>query len=399
MNYRMPDFLQKMRFVLSEAFLSFRKNNDLTAASSLAFSAMLALVPSLFLVTALLSMAIGSSAQAFARTEEFARNLLPAYSQVIMQEVHFIGLHTGTISLVNGIILFWAVTPLVSDMRRFIGIIFRKKPGRPFLLEKLFDIAISMVFLIGISTVAVVGISLKVMAGRGKLFVLPNYLETAFSALLLLAVVFLIYLSFSPRKQARSLMTGAIITSLLWFAMRPAFHLFLTYNPGYGFAFGSFKSLFVVIIWIYYSLAVFLFGAEVAAIMSLKDMFVIKKLMGRRNVPSSVFGKHVVRFEKGNIIFTEGDEGREMYSVLAGRVGILKNDQEIAVIEEGKCFGVVAFLLSKPRGATAVALDEVELVRISNDNIRALMSEFPEFVLEMLRDMAKLLQAANRLVD
>ncbi len=399
MNYSMPDFLQKMRFVLSEAFSSFRKNRDLTMASSLAFSAMLALVPSLFLVTALLSMGIGSSAQAFARTEEFARSLLPAYSQVIMQEVRFIALHTGAISLVNGIILFWAVTPLVSDMRLFIGIIFRKKPGRPFLLEKLFDIAISMVFLIGISAIAVVGISLKVMAGSGKLFVLPGYLETAFSFLLLLAVVFLIYLSFSPRKQASSLMTGAIITSLLWFAMRPAFHLFLTYNPGYGFAFGSFKSLFVVIIWIYYSLAVFLFGAEVAAIMSLKEMFVIKKLMGRRHVPASVFGKYVVRFEKGNIIFTEGDEGRTMYSVLAGRVGILKNEQEIAVIQEGKCFGIVAFLLSKPRGATAVALDDVELVMISNDNISVLMSEFPEFVLEMLRDMAKLMQATNRLVD
>ena len=47
--------------------------------------------------------------------------------------------------------------------------------------------------------------------------------------------------------------------------MTPAFHLFITYNPGYGFAFGSFKSLFVVIIWIDYSLVVFLFGAEITA--------------------------------------------------------------------------------------------------------------------------------------
>jgi membrane protein len=65
--------------------------------------------------------------------------------------------------------------------------------------------------------------------------------------------------------RTRQLIIGSLVTSLLWFAMRPAFHLFLTYNPGYGFAFGSFKSLFVVIIWIYYFLVVFLFGAEIAA--------------------------------------------------------------------------------------------------------------------------------------
>jgi len=56
-----------------------------------------------------------------------------------------------------------------------------------------------------------------------------------------------------------------LVTSLLWFALRPAFYFFLTYNPGYGFAFGSFKSLFVVLMWIYLSLALFLFGAEIVA--------------------------------------------------------------------------------------------------------------------------------------
>ena len=69
----------------------------------------------------------------------------------------------------------------------------------------------------------------------------------------------------------RSLLTASVFcagcsplaTTLFWFAMRPAFHLFLLYNPGYGFAFGSFKSLFVVIIWIHFSFIVLLAGAEI----------------------------------------------------------------------------------------------------------------------------------------
>ena len=75
-----------------------------------------------------------------------------------------------------------------------------------------------------------------------------------------------LFFTFSSKVRIRQLIMGSLVTSLLWFAMRPAFHIFLMYNPGYGFAFGSFKSLFIVIIWIYCSLVVFLFGAEIAAV-------------------------------------------------------------------------------------------------------------------------------------
>ena len=58
----------------------------------------------------------------------------------------------------------------------------------------------------------------------------------------------------------------------------------------------------------------------------------------------------------------------------------------------------MSFLLRSPRTATAVALDDVELVSISDRTIVTLMNEFPEFVLEMLRDMAVRLRETSRLV-
>jgi CRP-like cAMP-binding protein len=58
----------------------------------------------------------------------------------------------------------------------------------------------------------------------------------------------------------------------------------------------------------------------------------------------------------------------------------------------------MSFLLSAPRTATAVALDDVELVSISDRTIATLMNEFPEFVLDMLRDMAVRLRETSRLV-
>ena len=255
---------KKPWFILSEAVSSFRKNNDLTAASSLAFYAMLAVIPALYLLTILLSAVIGSSAQAFQKTQELMSQFVPAYSQVILKEVGFITSHRGAIGLVNLFVLFWSITPFVSELRQSLGTIFPKGRSRPFLLEKLFDVAISIIFLVGFSAMAVADVVLTLMKRIQPLRLLPIYLEEFAPFIVVTGVVFWLYFIFSSKMRIRQLIIGSLVTSLLWFAMRPAFHLFLTYNPGYGFAFGSFKSLFVVIIWIYYLLVVFLFGAEIA---------------------------------------------------------------------------------------------------------------------------------------
>ncbi len=400
MKINSRDVLQKARIVLAGAFSSFRRNNDLTGASSLAFSATLALIPALFLLTFLLGAAIGSSSRAVLRTQELMTQLIPAYSQVILREVNFIASHKGTIGLVNLFVLFWSITPLVADMRIWLGTIFRKKPTRPFLLEKLFDAGISMVFLVGLAAVSVAGLVFTILDRIRPLRRIPGYLEEPGFFIVVTGVVFALYFTFSKRRRWRHLLAGALAASLLWFALRPVFHLFLTFNPGYGFAFGSFKSLFVVIIWIYISMALFLFGAEIAAGLGRSDAVHLKNLMeGRTNIPAGIADRCLHRYAQGAVIFRDGDPGNEMYSVLRGRVAIRKGGRDLSVIPRGKSFGGLSFLLSSPRVATAVALEEVELVALNNENINDLMNEFPEFVVEMLREMALRLREANRMVD
>jgi membrane protein len=394
------DFFKKSRIVLADAIASFRRNNDLTAASSLAFSATLALIPSLFLLTFLLGAAIGSSVQALRETQALLARFIPAYSQVILREVSFIAGHKGTIGLLNLLVLFWSITPLTADLRILLGIIFRKKPERPFLLEKLLDIAISIVFIIGFSAVIVTGVVLTVAGRYSLLNVLPGTLAKAIPVLVVIGTVFALYFTFSKNQRIRDLAAGSLAASLLWFSMRPAFHLFLVYNPGYGFAFGSFKSLFVIIIWIYFSWVLFLFGAELAASLGRGDAIFIRSLLaGKTNVPPMIAEKYVVRAEPGDVLFHEGDPGNELYLVISGSVEIRKGDRELAVIPRGKSFGAPSFLLSSPRASTAVALEEVELVMLNNENITHLMNEFPELVIEILREMAMRLREANCLID
>jgi YihY family inner membrane protein len=399
MMYPAGDTLKKLRITIVEALLSFRRNNDLSAASSLAFSAMLALIPSLFLLTFILGGVIGSSSRAFARTQALLTTFIPAYSQDILKEVRFISSHMGTIGLLNGLILLWSVTPLVADLRVSLGTVFRKKPSRPFLLEKLIDVAVSVVFLLALSAVVIAGILFSLTEKSGTLPVLGP-LERLMPFVFITSVGFILYRLYSGPVKLMHLLIGALAATGLWFAMRPAFHLFLMYNPGYGFAFGSFKSLFVVIIWIYFSLVAFLLGAEIAASLGLGETAYIKRLMeGGRNVPDRVRGKYVTAFEQGDVVFQEGDPGDRMFCVLSGMVSIIKNGREIASIPVGRCFGGMSFLLATPRVASAVALEPTELVALSNDNINNLMNEYPAFVVEMLREMAGRFREANKGFD
>lgn len=394
------DVLKNIRAVLAEAFSSFWKNDDPSTASSLAFSATLALIPVLFLLTILIGAIIGSSRGAMATMQELLVQVVPAYSQDILREVRSIASHRGTIGLLNMLVLLWSMTPLVGGMRKSLGIVFRKKKTHPFLLNMLFDIAMGVLFLMGLAAVAVSGLVVTVAGRESDLHPFFKYLQGVVPFLFITAVIVLLYKVFSDRRRSINLVIGAVAASLLWFAMRPVFHLFLLYNPGYGFAFGSFKSLFVVIIWIYCSFIVFLAGAEIAASLGRDDTTFIKKLMeGRTNVPSGIIRKYVKRYEKESVIFEEGDRGTEIYSVLKGRVALRKDGKEIGKVDEGQFFGEMSFLLSTPRTTTAVAIDDVDLVEIDDDEIGSLMNEYPDFIVRMLREAAQRIREGNKLID
>ncbi len=396
----LTDLLKKSAVVLGAAFASFRRNNGLALASSLAFSAMLAIIPALFLLTALLGMIVGSSQEAFEKVHGLVMQVLPAYSGDVMREVRTIAEHKRTFGAVNFAVFLLVVTPLVADLRTVLRTIFRSAPDRPFLLEKLFDIAITVIFLLGVTAVAGMGIVFSIAQKWLPVLTIPAYFGDLMQYLVSSLGVFLLYYVFSGTHRVLHLAAGALASAGLWFIMRPLFHQFLVYNPGYGFAFGSFKSIFVVIIWIYYSLVVFLAGAELAAALEQRETAFLKRLMaGKGEVPAAVAERFLARYAPGDRIFAEGDAGDRMFAVLKGTVSIRKGSRTILTVGAQRYFGAVSFLLETPRIASAVAEDEVVLAVITRRNIAELTQESPEFILTLLREMADRLQETNRLFE
>jgi membrane protein len=82
-------------------------------------------------------------------------------------------------------------------------------------------------------------------------------------------LLFFVYRAFpNTRVPARAAATAMVTVALLWAAARRAFGAYIAIFGFYGKLYGSFGIGVAVLIWIYYSTTIFVFGAELAAVMS-----------------------------------------------------------------------------------------------------------------------------------
>ena len=99
------------------------------------------------------------------------------------------------------------------------------------------------------------------------------------------------------------------------------------------------------------------------------------------------------QYQKGEVIFREGEWQMTMYIVTLGKVGIYANygnanEQLLTELEEGKFFGEMGLIEARTRSATAVALtDDVTVEEIDGDGFNTFFEEQPEKIVQILVNM------------
>src|SRR5690606_28402298 len=102
------------------------------------------------------------------------------------------------------------------------------------------------------------------------------------------------------------------------------------------------------------------------------------------------------RFGSGDIVFSAGDAGDEMFIVKSGRVEIRVGGQPVETVERSGFFGEMAISDGARRSATAIAIADSVLVPVSEAQFLALTAETPAFALAVMRALARRLRQANR---
>jgi CRP/FNR family transcriptional regulator, cyclic AMP receptor protein len=108
-------------------------------------------------------------------------------------------------------------------------------------------------------------------------------------------------------------------------------------------------------------------------------------------------------FQKGAIIFHRDDPGSILYLLTRGRVRItitssLGSELTLAILHAGDCFGEMALLHGGERTATAVALEATETLTLRSEDFMALLQDYPDAALTLLRMLAQRLTATNELL-
>ena len=112
-------------------------------------------------------------------------------------------------------------------------------------------------------------------------------------------------------------------------------------------------------------------------------------LLVRREFPTRFFAK-------GNTIFREGEQGDEFFVVVGGEVEIRSGNRWFETVGQNGIFGEMALLDESPRSATAVALTDVTVVPIQEQQFLFMVKHTPFFALRVMRVLANRLRRQNK---
>ena len=83
-----------------------------------------------------------------------------------------------------------------------------------------------------------------------------------------------------------------------------------------------------------------------------------------------------VNFAAGDIVFSSGDSGTDMYVVKSGEVELRVGGKAVEVVQEDGFFGEMALIEEGPRTATAVAKTTCSLIPINEQRFEFMALQF-----------------------
>lgn len=119
-------------------------------------------------------------------------------------------------------------------------------------------------------------------------------------------------------------------------------------------------------------------------------------------IRESLFERFVKEYAKFEVIFQQNAKGKEMYVIYSGAVKLVLNtpdgkERVLATLGPGDFFGEMAlvdFGVSL-RSATAVAVEDTQLLVVDRAKFMYLTRHQPEFALIIMRKLAERLRQAN----
>jgi CRP/FNR family transcriptional regulator, cyclic AMP receptor protein len=111
-------------------------------------------------------------------------------------------------------------------------------------------------------------------------------------------------------------------------------------------------------------------------------------------------GMVAVSFARGDRLFSEGDDGDQLYVILEGKIKLTRTAPDgrenlLSVLGPGEMFGELSLFDPRPRTSSAVAITDARLAALGHDYLRHWLTGRPDVALHLLRALAQRLRRAN----
>jgi CRP-like cAMP-binding protein len=110
------------------------------------------------------------------------------------------------------------------------------------------------------------------------------------------------------------------------------------------------------------------------------------------------------QFDQGHTLFYEGDNGDTMYIIQKGRIRIYmrgKEGEDIILTHYGQneIFGELSPIDQRPRSASAMAEEDLEVLALDRANFLSFLEERPQIGLAMMRSLSQRLRNTTTFIE
>nr|WP_205194755.1 YihY/virulence factor BrkB family protein [Burkholderia sp. Ax-1719] len=246
-------------------------------AASIAFYSAFSLAPTLVMVIAVAGWFFGADAargELFRQVHNVLGNDAAAGITTIVQNAHRAGDAGGLAAVISLVLLVVGASATFSSLNSALNMVWPLDGPRASSVIALvrvrlisFGLVLGVAFLLIVSLVLDAAITFvgQWLWGASTYLFIGNIVQFV-AGLLVLAVAFAALLRFLPDAlvQWRDAMVGGIVAAVLFSVGKKLFALYLA-HAGMATAFGAAGSLAVLLMWLYFSAAVLLLGAEFSA--------------------------------------------------------------------------------------------------------------------------------------
>jgi CRP-like cAMP-binding protein len=102
-----------------------------------------------------------------------------------------------------------------------------------------------------------------------------------------------------------------------------------------------------------------------------------------------------VSYPSSKMIFAQGQEGRSLYIVVAGKVRVHIGDKDLAILDKGSCFGEMSLFDAEPRSASVTAISSCDCLVLTQQQLYEAIEETPDIAVNIIRLLSRRIRSQN----